>query len=210
MRGMRQDRSLSSNSTACGRDGQRRSAISAAIATRCDLDLWSNNYLFVYQPVRVPNYIGYFFLGIFAYQSGWFTETGFQPRLGFWVPWWIVSALVYLAWRIMASAATPPVEFKTVAVLLFNVFCLTSLFAMIALFRRYAAGGSPFWRYQARNSYGVYYLHPLILYPLALLFVPLSLSIFLKAAIIVLLAYGISLAASGLVLTRLPGLRSMF
>ena len=186
------------------------SAASAAIAARCDLDLWSNNYLFVYQPVRIPNYIGYFFLGVFAYQSGWFTQAGFQPRLRSWLPAWILSALVYLMWRIGAQAATTPIAFKTAAILLFNLFCLTSLFAMIALFRRWFAGDGPLWRYQARNSYGVYYLHPLILYPLALLFVPLSLSIFLKAAIIILLAYGISLAASGLVLTRAPGLRSMF
>jgi len=186
------------------------SAVSAAIATRCDLDLWSNNYLFAYQPVRIPNYVGYFFLGIFAYQSGWFTEAGFQPRLGLWVPLGSISGLAYLMWRLSPQAATPTIEFKTVAILLFNLFCLTSLFAMMALFRRYFASDRPFWRYQARNSYGVYYLHPLILYPLALLFAPLSLSIFLKAAIIILLAYGISLAASSLVLTRAPGLRSMF
>ncbi|MDR3438215.1 acyltransferase family protein [Telmatospirillum sp.] len=186
------------------------SAVSAAIASRCDLDLWSNNYLFVYQPVRIPNYIGYFFLGIFAFQSGWFTETGFQPHCGLWVPLWVVSALAYVMFRLSPQSAAPTVEFKTVAVLLFNLFCIVSLFAMIALAHRYANCSSAFWRLQARNSYGVYYLHPLILYPLALLFVPLTLSIFLKATLIILVAYVISLAASGLVLTRLPALRNMF
>ena len=71
-------------------------------------------------------------------------------------------------------------------------------------------GESPFWRSQARNSYGVYYLHPLILYPLALVFVPLPISIFLKAAAITLLAYLASWGLSAAVLTRLPGLRRMF
>lgn len=186
------------------------SAISTLIATRCELDLWSNNYLFVYQPVRIPNYVGYFFLGIFAYRSGWFADAGFQPRLRIWLPIWILSGLVYVMWRMGPQAAAPGIEFKAVAILLFNVFCLASLFAMVTLFRRYVAGNGRFWRHQARNSYGIYYLHPLILYPLVLLSVPLSLSIFLKAPILILMSYGLSLAASEFVLTRLPGLRRMF
>lgn len=186
------------------------SAASALIATRCDLDLWSNNRLFVYQPVRIPDYLGYFFLGIFACRCGWFTEGGFQPRLRLWVPFWLVSGAVYVIWRMTPQPGLSGVEFKTVAVVLFNLFCLASLIAMIGLFLRYLGGSGEFWRAQARNSYGVYYLHPLILYPLTLAFVPLSISIFLKAAILVVLGYALSLAASALVLTRLPGLRRMF
>jgi hypothetical protein len=56
----------------------------------------------------------------------------------------------------------------------------------------------------------VYYVHPLILYPLALVFVPLPLSIYLKATGITLLAYLASWGLSAGVLTRLPGLRRMF
>ena len=94
--------------------------------------------------------------------------------------------------------------------MLFNLFCLASSLVLIVLSRRYFAGNGRFWRHQARNSYGVYYLHPLFLYPLAVLFVPLPLSIFLKATILVALSYAMSLAASSLVLTRLPGLRHIF
>jgi glucans biosynthesis protein C len=186
------------------------SALSTLIATRCDLDLWSNNRVFVYQPVRIPDYIGYFCLGIFACRCGWFTEGGFQPRLRLWVPLWLASGTVYVIWRMGPQAATPDLGFKAVAIVLFNVFCLASLIAMIALFLRHVAASSRFWRAQARNSYGIYYLHPLILYPLTLAFVPLSFSIFLKATILVVASYAASLAASSLVLTRLPGLRRMF
>lgn len=186
------------------------SAASTMIATRCELDLWSNNYLFAYQPVRIPNYVGYFALGIFACRSGWFTDAGFQPRLRLWTPLWILSGLAYLMWRMGPQAATPDIGFKAIAILLFNLFCLTSLFAMIALFRQHIAGNGRFWRYLARNSYGTYYLHPLILYPLALVFVPWSLSIFLKAAILIMVSYGISLMVSDLALTRLPWLKRIF
>lgn len=186
------------------------SAASIPIAARCALDLWSNNYLFVYQPVRIPDYIGYFFLGFFACRGGWFTETGFQPRLRLWGPLWGFSGLAYVIWRMTPHPGLSPLAFKAAAIVLFNLFCLASLFVLTVLSQRYFAGNGRFWRYQARNSYGVYYLHPLFLYPLAVLFVPLSLSIFLKAVLLVVLSYAISLVASGLILTRLPGLRQVF
>ncbi len=186
------------------------SAASIPIAAFCDLDLWSNNRLFVYQPVRIPDYIAYFFLGIFARRCGWFGENGWQPRLDLWTALGIVSGTVYVIWRMTPQPGLTAIEFKAAAVVLFNLFCFAALFASIALARRYCGGNGGFWSVQARNSYGVYYLHPLILYPLALAFVPLPLSIFLKAAILVAISYALSLAASALALTRLPGLRRMF
>lgn len=186
------------------------SAVSIAIAKNYGLDQWSNNYVFVYQPVRIPNYIGYFALGVFGHQCGWFAGDGYRPRPAKWVPWWILSGGLYVMYRMSPQGAAPTFEVKIVAILLFNVFCFSSLMAMIALVSRYFAGDALFWRFQARNSYGVYYLHPLILYPLALVFVPFAMSIYIKALSIILLAYGISLLASDAVLTRLPGARRMF
>ena len=66
------------------------------------------------------------------------------------------------------------------------------------------------WRSLARNSYGIYYLHPLILYPLAYLFVALRWLIYLKAAALIALTLLACWALSELVLTRAPGLRRAF
>ncbi len=172
------------------------------------LDLWSHIYLLAFQPARVPLYVGYFALGLLAHQRGWFTEQGYTPSVARWLPLCLVSGLVYLGWRLTPVAQ--PLFAKVVTALLFNVFCFTSLLASLAVFRAWFGGESAFWRSQARNSYGVCYLHPLILYPLALAFVPLPLSIFLKAPAITLLAYLASWALSAAALTRLPGLRRMF
>lgn len=190
-------------------------AVTAAaipIAGRYDLDFWSNNHIFVYQPVRLPNYLAYFFLGVFAGRRGWFAPDGWQPRLALWLPLSVASGAIYAVWRMSPHPELSAFETKAAAVALFNLFCFAALFAAIALARRCLSGGGGFWSYQARNSYGVYYLHPLILYPLALALalVPLALSPFLKAAILVALSYALSLLASGLLLTRLPGLRRMF
>jgi hypothetical protein len=93
---------------------------------------------------------------------------------------------------------------------LFNLFCFCALLGSVALFQAHASKAGPLWASQARSSYGVYYLHPLVLYPLALLLVPLSISIYLKAATITLGAYLACWALTALVLTRAPGLRRMF
>ena len=47
-------------------------------------DAWWHNYFLVYQPTRVPLYIGYFALGIYADRRGWFTADGYKPELGPW------------------------------------------------------------------------------------------------------------------------------
>lgn len=183
---------------------------SLAIGLRHPLDEWSHNYLLVYQPVRAPLYLGYFALGIFAQQRGWFSPEGYTPPLARWLPACLASGLLYLGWRLVLAPSVRPVLAAAVMILLFNLFCFSSLMAGIALFRAHAAGDSGFWRSQARNSYGIYYLHPLVLYPLALVFVPFAVSIYLKAAAITLLAYLASWGLSAGILTRLPGLRRMF
>lgn len=172
------------------------------------LDLWTHIYVFVFQPTRVPLYIGYFALGLFAHRRGWFREGGYAPQVLPWLPLCLFTGLAYLGWRLAPVA--PTAFTKSVAALLFNAFCFTSLLTSLAVFRRWGGSAHPFWRSQARNSYGVYYLHPLILYPLILAFVPLPLSIFVKAPLVTLLAYLASWGLSAGLLTRVPGLRRMF
>lgn len=185
-------------------------AASLAIGATHPLDQWSHIYVLVFQPARVPLYLGYFGLGLFAYQRGWFTAEGYAPSLARWLPLCLVSGLAYLGWRLSLPPTAQSLLAKAVTTLLFNAFCFSSLLASVALFRAHLDREGSLWRSQARNSYGIYYLHPLVLYPLALLFVPLPISIYLKAAAITLLAYLASWGLSTAVLTRLPGLRRMF
>ena len=176
------------------------------------LDTWSRtSYLFVFQPLRVPLYIGYFVLGLYAFQTGWFTENGYQPRLVVWLPILVVSGLLYLGYRfIIPGPAQTTIFLKAGNALLFNTFCFSSLLGGAALLRRLLNTDNPFWKNQAANSYGIYYLHPLILYPLALIFVALPLSIYLKAFILVILTMLLSWAFTALVLKQLPLIRQIF
>ncbi len=168
------------------------------------LDAWSHIYLFMYQPVRLPLYFGYFILGVLAYRQSWFSSTGYQPRLVVWLPLFVVSGLLYLGYRL-----TVPLEIQTTltlkagTALLFNGFCFSGLMFGVALFRTFFNSDSAFWRSQAANSYGIYYLHPLILYPLALLFVSVPISIYLKFIIITTLTWLLSWGISALILQPL-------
>jgi peptidoglycan/LPS O-acetylase OafA/YrhL len=175
------------------------------------LDQWSHCYLFVYQPARTPLYLGYFALGVYASQRGWFLDGGFAPRLGPWLACCVLSGAAYLGSRLfLPPGSDGTLAGQVLVTFLFNLFCFASLPAGVAAARAVLDRDTPLWRSQARNSYGVYYLHPLILYPLALALVPLQLSIYGKFLAITLLAYLLSWAVSAALLTRAPGLRRMF
>ncbi len=175
------------------------------------IDAWSHNYLFVYQPVRVPLYIGYFALGVTAQQHGWFTPAGYNPNLGAWGMTAFMSGVAYLGCR-MTGAPEPAAAFILAIVtgVLFNLFCLSAIIAGVTVFQQKVNGAGRFWRSQAANSYGIYYVHPLILYPLAYLLVAVPLPIGVKAVVLIVATLLLAWGVSALVLKRAPLLSEMF
>jgi glucan biosynthesis protein C len=160
------------------------------------------------QPARLAFYAGYFALGIYAERRGWFSATGFRPDLGPWGWGCVVAGIAYLGFRMSGLPTTVPE--RAVAAILFAVFCLTAVIAGIAVFQRWINGAGRTWRTLSANSFGIYYVHPLILYPLAFLLLDLRVPALVKATILVLVTLAGSLAVSALVLKRLPGLRRVF
>ena len=174
-------------------------------------DAWWHNYFLVYQPVRVPLYIGYFVLGIYADRRGWFTAEGYKPELGPWGWGCVLSGLAYLAYRWgVANTPETTLPVKVGTALLFNTFCFTALIAGVALFQQKVNGAGVVWSSLTANSYGIYYVHPLILYPLAYVFVGISLPLPIKAPALILITIVLSWGVSALLLKRLPGVRVMF
>jgi peptidoglycan/LPS O-acetylase OafA/YrhL len=174
-------------------------------------DTWKHVYVFVYQPVRIPLYVGYFVFGMVADRQGWFAPGGYQPRIAHWLPLCLTSAALYAIHQVAQSAAGATTLWRqAVTAVLFNAFCLSALMAGLSIFRRFVNGHGRVWRSLARNSYGIYYVHPLILYPLAYLLVSFSFWITLKAAALIGLTVAASWGFSELVLTRAPGLRRAF
>ena len=174
-------------------------------------DTWSHVYLFVFQPLRISYYIGYFVLGLYAQRHGWFRPDGYNPTVWTWVWTCVLSGVAYLGIR-MAAPSSPqaPIMIQTLTALLFSVFCMAALFAGVAVFHEKVDGAGRVWKSLAANSYGMYYIHPLILYPLAYVFVAFSLPLFLKALLVISLAVLLSWAVSAFVLKRAPLVRRVF
>ena len=176
-------------------------------------DDWFNGwYVLSFQPARVPLYAGYFLLGIIAWRNGWFIAAGFKPRLIPWSMLWVASASLYLGnqLEILHVAGESPAVKEAVYAVLFNAYCLSSLMAGTAFFQRYVNGAGRFWKSLSASSYGIYYIHPLILYPLAYLFIKYPLPLYPKAIAVIALALLISWGTSALVLRKAPGLRRIF
>ncbi len=176
-------------------------------------DAWFTNwYILVIQPVRAPLYLGYFILGIYAHLQGWFKADGYKPGLPGWGGVWLVSGLLYLVLRlfVMPTVPQPTLLIQAAYAILFNAFCLSSLMAGAALFQQKINSAGPVWSSLAANSYGIYYIHPLILYPLAYVFTFISWPLALKAPVVIILAIALSWAVSAFVLTKVPGVRRAF
>ena len=173
------------------------------------IDDWrSLGHLFVIQPARVAFYAGYFALGVYAERNGWLTPAGYRPGVSRWGLACFVGGAAYLAYRWSVSLLA--FEARVITSILFAVVCLAALMTGIAVFMRWVNGAGPVWRALAANSFGIYYVHPLILYPLAYVFVGVGIPSVGKFAILVGVTLVGSLAVSALVLKRAPGLRRMF
>lgn len=173
-------------------------------------DAWSNfGNLFMYQPQRALLYITYFALGVYADRRGWFRQSGYRPDPASWTFAAALSGALYLAAR-MGWIGLNEGSFQAAVAVLFNAFCLAALLAGVALFQRFANGGGRLWSNIAPRAYGIYYMHPLILYPLGMVFAALSLSAFVKWGILVVVTAALAWAFTALVLARTPYLRDIF
>jgi len=181
---------------------------SALLAPWLGVDDWVPVFPFIVQPARIVFYVGYFALGIYAERRGWFGATGFRPDPGPWGWGCVLAGVAYLTVRLSGPMETA--AGRALAAALFAVFCLAAVIAGIAVFQRWLNRSGRGWQTLAANSFGIYYVHPLILYPLAYLLLDLGVPAIVKATILVLVTLAGSLAVSALVLKRLPGVRRAF
>jgi peptidoglycan/LPS O-acetylase OafA/YrhL len=119
-------------------------------------------------PAFLPQYVSLFVLGVWAYRGGWL---GALPRwagaFGF------VQAVVfgYLLSRFLhqkANAGMPAWlghgTWQSLGFALWeSLFAVSVIVALLVLFRECVNGDGPLGRFLARQSYGVYVLHPLVL-----------------------------------------------
>jgi hypothetical protein len=173
-------------------------------------DAWMNAVkLILFQPARLLLYAGYFGLGIYADRRGWFRADGYRSNGEWWGPAAFISAIAYLGLRLY-WINDGGILWLAAQAALFNAFCLATLMASAALFQRFVNRPTRLWSSLSRNAYGIYYLHPLILYPAAYLALSVSASIFLEVGFLTIMTALAAWALSAFVLTRWPVLRDIF
>ncbi len=175
------------------------------------LDVWSNGArILVFQPERALLYVSYFALGVYTDRRGWLRNDGYAPAQS-WILPMVLSGVAYLALRLYVvpgSGVTGWIGVLTA--LLFNGFCLSALMAGLAFFRKHADSDRRPWGSLSANSYGIYYLHPLVLYPLTYVFLSLPVSIFTKAGLLVITTILLAWAGSAWILKKAPVTRLIF
>jgi len=143
-------------------------------------DAWVNlKYLFVIQPTRIGIYILYFMLGIYSWQRHWFTSSGYRPKLRLWSILAIVNGVIFIFYRFAFTNSTDAL-IKVGLGFFHAFFCMAISFTLLALFQRYVDSNAYFWQRLAANSYGIYYIHILILLPSVYLIRLFDISIWLK------------------------------
>ncbi|SIN99135.1 acyltransferase family protein [Halodesulfovibrio marinisediminis] len=175
------------------------------------VDYWFVSYLLSFQPERVFQHILYFSLGIWAWKYGWFTDGGYRPRKRAWLPVLAITMVVYLTAKMGFTTAHAPLWKKQLVLACsFATYCIASLMGWSALFSTWVNSSGRIWRSAADNSYGIYFLHALIVYWLVYVLIPVRCSIYLKAAVVFITAMALCWFLTAVILRKAPLLRRMF
>ena len=154
-------------------------------------------YILVLQPVRIPLYIMVFFAGAWAWRQKWFADGGYVPGAGKWGAAFAMTGAVYL-WQ---KFVLPVLGWSTGTMVWVNAvtmgaFAISSLFFLLGLFYLYFNSAGRYLSALGGTSYGVYYLHMPILFPIAWAFVSVDMNVYLKYICVCVLTLAVCYAGS--------------
>ena len=162
-------------------------------------------YILVLQPTRVPLYLLYFFLGVYAWRRQWFLPDAYQPEAGVWLPVFILLSAAYVLFRMLPmEPQTVSLESAAIRAVFHSLCCMTAVWALLAFFARYLAFTTKRLGVLAAVSYPVYYLHQFFVQEAAWLFRPLQLPVGIKYLLTCALALVVCFLLSRYLLLRLP------
>lgn len=178
---------------------------------RWDPNLWIPLGPLYFQPARIVSYLAAFWLGTLAWRNReqWLRDEPGGKSL-------FLSALAALTGQgaVLAAAFIFPVKEgllpKAVLAAAHNWGALSMGLFLFLLCRTFAGHPSRQWRRWGEASYGVYWLHQMILMPLTAFLLPFDLPPAVKFALALVGAWGISSALTERVLRRLPLMRRIF
>jgi hypothetical protein len=154
-------------------------------------------------PAYLPQYAILFVVGLLAVRRGWLTAlTVRQGRVALVVA--LVSLGLALGGTALATAPGAGLLAQLGAGLAENVFAVSTIVALLVLFRERFSGQPAWARWAAQNSFAVYVIHPLVLVGVAMLFAPLVAPAGVKFLILLALSVPLCWGFAHL-LRRIPG-----
>jgi surface polysaccharide O-acyltransferase-like enzyme len=170
---------------------------------------WVWGYVVSVQPTRVGIYVTWFVLGLLAHRRGWFEQGGYAPEPRRWVGIAIVAGAIDLAWRSW-SLRHGGTGVMAINAWMHAVLCLGAGMACLGVFRKYV-DYTPRWvAGLVRNSFGIYFIHFVIVVGVAHAASAWDLPAAVKWGVVSLGSIAVSWCVSEFALTRLPGIRRVF
>jgi len=173
-------------------------------------DLWIRISHIYFQPARIVSYALAFYLGARAWRDGWFD--GSRPGFGAIA----LSGLATVAgsWSVIFLAMNFPVK-ETLALKALHGMSHSFASLSIAVFFLFLCRAlfdrpSPVWRTLSEASYGIYWLHQMILMPAVYLLIPWNLPIGIKFILALGGTYILCAFLTIHGLKKLPVLRRLF
>jgi peptidoglycan/LPS O-acetylase OafA/YrhL len=127
-------------------------------------DTWLNVcFVLYFQQSRLIGYIMIFLLGVYAYKRNWFAKDGWSPN---WIVWGTIGINVIIFsffWNMIITWIVSDTIRLIINAVLYNTITITATLFLTGLFSKFQ---KPLYKLTSRfssNSYGIYWLHLIIL-----------------------------------------------
>ena len=167
-----------------------------------DEGLWLKIGVFDIPATRFIPYMGYFFLGVFAYKQQWFTASGYTPKLKGWDLMCVISFILFTTF--LNKRIMPERTRMLFYALSYFFFCLTAIFSLLAFFKKRVDFTTRRLSSLSANSYAIYFIHYLIVVLIILAFRGIQWSAFIKHPLVWILSAMVSYLISKYLLSKTP------
>lgn len=170
-------------------------------------DTWKFfGYILVLQPVRIPSYIAVFMAGAWAWRCQWFETGEYVPSTVGWGTAFVFWGAFYLWQRFYLPYYGLGQGMLVWVNALFQAgFMWASVFFLLGFFKSCFDCSSKWLRALSATSYGVYYLHMPVLFPIAWAFVDIRLQVYVKYFLVSTLTLAICFMLGKYVMLKIPG-----
>ncbi|MFL0801622.1 MAG: acyltransferase family protein [Agarilytica sp.] len=173
---------------------------------------YTDLYIIMFQPVKLPLYAAYFCLGIYAYLNNWYPLKTETLKLQYHFIFWVMTASLYALYsiKLLPIPAGNELVSKAAKIIFFNLYCFSSLMFGVALFQKKVNTKSSFWQAISKTSYGIYFIHIIVLCPVTYLLLYTTMPLAIKASLAIGLTGLISWTITHFILNKAPYSRLAF